>query len=191
MNATRWLSLSLAGVIAGVFAAEADARHPSGGHYEYARVVAIEPLVRRVRVERPIRQCWDETEYRAVHRGHDRRGTAGSTLVGGLVGAAVGRQFGGGSGRNAATLAGGLVGAAVASERAHERELRRGHGSAHTTYQPVTVERCSVHTEYHEEERVDGYDVTYRYGGRTYQTRTSSPPGDRIRVRVDVKPAHY
>ena len=30
-----------------------------------------------------------------------------------------------------------------------------------------------------------GYDVTYRYDGRTYRTRTPYDPGERLRVRVD------
>ena len=32
------------------------------------------------------------------------------------------------------------------------------------------------------------YDVTYEYAGRTYTTRTSYDPGDRIRVRGNVTP---
>ena len=36
--------------------------------------------------------------------------------------------------------------------------------------------------------RVSGYDVTYEYGGRTYRTRTGYHPGERMRVRVDVRP---
>lgn len=36
--------------------------------------------------------------------------------------------------------------------------------------------------------RVNAYDVTYEYGGRNYTTRTNYHPGNRIRVRVDVRP---
>jgi hypothetical protein len=32
------------------------------------------------------------------------------------------------------------------------------------------------------------YDVTYEYAGRQYVTRTDHHPGDRMRVRVDVRP---
>jgi hypothetical protein len=39
-----------------------------------------------------------------------------------------------------------------------------------------------------EDERLQGYDVTYEYANRTYRTRTNYHPGDRIRVRVDVQP---
>ena len=34
---------------------------------------------------------------------------------------------------------------------------------------------------------VESYDVTYEYAGQQYITRTNYHPGDRIRVRVDVR----
>ena len=39
------------------------------------------------------------------------------------------------------------------------------------------------------DERVTGYNVTYDYQGRRYMTQTTHPPGDRIPVSVDVRPA--
>ena len=41
------------------------------------------------------------------------------------------------------------------------------------------------------EEHIAGYDVTYRYQGRLYHTRTDYDPGRRIRVRVEVTPARW
>ena len=40
---------------------------------------------------------------------------------------------------------------------------------------------------YRDERAVSEYDVTYEYAGRQYTTRTNYHPGDRIRVRVDVR----
>jgi len=40
----------------------------------------------------------------------------------------------------------------------------------------------------HSEERLEGYDVTYRYDGEVYSTRTRNDPGDTIRVSVSVVP---
>ena len=40
------------------------------------------------------------------------------------------------------------------------------------------------------EERIDGYDVTYRYHGRLHHTRMPYDPGKRVRVRTDVSPAN-
>ena len=41
------------------------------------------------------------------------------------------------------------------------------------------------------EERIDGYLVTYQYQGRHYTMQTDVPPGDRVRLAVDVRPMPY
>jgi uncharacterized protein YcfJ len=51
------------------------------------------------------------------------------------------------------------------------------------------VERCSERIEQSYEERIDGYDVEYEYGGQFFHTRLPYDPGERIRVRVAVTPA--
>ena len=48
---------------------------------------------------------------------------------------------------------------------------------------------CDVVNEYQEEERLTGYDVTYVYGGKTYNTVMPHDPGRSLRVRVRVSPA--
>ncbi|MDH3694685.1 MAG: hypothetical protein OER96_08960, partial [Gammaproteobacteria bacterium] len=50
------------------------------------------------------------------------------------------------------------------------------------------VERCREVSDYRSEERVVGYDVSYQFNGRTYQTRTSQHPGNQIPVNVSVIP---
>ena len=52
----------------------------------------------------------------------------------------------------------------------------------------VTVRRCEVVHERVTEERIDGYMVGYVYGGRHYTMRTPTPPGDRVRLAVDMYP---
>ena len=37
-------------------------------------------------------------------------------------------------------------------------------------------------------EQIEGYDVTYRYAGQTYQAFTSYRPGRTMRVVVEVRP---
>ncbi|MCC5867684.1 MAG: glycine zipper 2TM domain-containing protein [Gammaproteobacteria bacterium] len=180
----------------------ANPRHaPSGGAiYDYAPVVDARPVLRTVRVEQPRTECWQETTYQTVHhgysgahgygRGDGRVRTAGPTIAGGVVGGVIGRQFGSGSGRDGMTLLGTLVGAAVANERAHNRSPV-GYAPRHSGYtetRPVSVERCEVRSSYYEEQRLEGYDVTYLYAGREFVTRTAQPPGRNIRVRVDVHP---
>jgi uncharacterized protein YcfJ len=154
--------------------------------YVYARVVDVEPIVRHVTVQRPRRECWEEIVYQREPAGRPF-GAAGQTLAGGIIGAAIGRQFGGGSGRDAATVAGAIAGSAVANERAHRVVAARGPGAVHA----VPVERCEVVNERFTEERIDGYWVTYAYQGQRYRMRTSQPPGDRVQLRVSVQPVGF
>lgn len=164
-----------------LYAAPVLAGHET--RYVDARVVDVEPLVRYVTVERPRQECWEEVVYER----HDTRpfGVAGQTLAGGVIGAAIGRQFGGGSGRDALTLIGSVVGSAVAHERAERRQ------AVQTTTRAVPVQRCEVVRARVTEERIDGYLVTYQYQGRRHTIRTAEPPGQRIRLRVDVRPVAW
>jgi uncharacterized protein YcfJ len=162
-----------------------DGRYDDGGAYDYAKVVDVQPLSTRVRVSTPQRECWDETRYDqggASYGGHGQQ-VAGSTLLGAVIGAAIGNQIGHGQGRKAATAGGAVIGAAIG----HQNGMRR-YGAV-SAPQPYTVQRCE--TRYHDEyqERIDGYRVTYVYHGRRQVTELPYRPGDRIRVRVDVSPA--
>src|SRR5262245_41821841 len=56
--------------------------------YDYAKVVDVDPMITRVKVSTPQRECWDETR---VDRGGYRdvqRSNAGGTLLGAVIGAA-------------------------------------------------------------------------------------------------------
>jgi uncharacterized protein YcfJ len=166
---------------------ESDSRNDYGSRddygdddYAYARVTHVEPIVHRVSVERPARECWDET--RQVRYDTDEGRTVGSTLLGGIIGGVIGHQIGHGSGRDVATVAGAVIGSAV-GHNAAERN------SSPPYYEDRTVQRCSVRYERNYEERVDGYRVSYRYNGRDYVTQLPYDPGERIRVRVAVAPA--
>jgi uncharacterized protein YcfJ len=147
--------------------------------YVYARVIGVEPMVRYVTVNQPRQQCWDEIVREPVRP----YGVAGPTIAGGVIGAAIGRQFGGGSGRDALTVLGAVAGSAVANQRA-----LRNQGYA---TRDVAVQRCEVVNERVTQERIDGYRVTYQYQGRRYTMRTDVPPGNRVRLAVDVRPVDY
>ena len=155
------------------------------GAYDYARVVDVQPLTTRVRVSTPQRECWDETRYDEggySPGGHGQR-VAGSTLLGAVIGAAIGNQIGHGDGRRAATAGGAIIGAAIG----HDQGMRRY--GVNTPPQPYTVQRCETRYQDEYQERIDGYRVTYVYHGRRQVTELPYRPGDRIRVRVDVSPA--
>lgn len=106
-----------------------------------------------------------------------------ATVIGGLVGAAIGSQVGGGSARYATaavgTMVGGMAGQQVYESNARNRAPR---GGTVTVCDPVPA------GDYRTNRGVEAYDVTYEYAGRQYTARTGYNPGDRLRVRVDVQP---
>jgi uncharacterized protein YcfJ len=175
------VAAAVGGLIVGPARADDDHRHHRGhgrhGHeIVYARVVSAHPIVRYVTVERPRQECWQDVEYRSAVPGR----IAATTLAGGIVGAAIGRQFGSGSSRDALTLMGAIAGSAVA----HERAVSRNAGSTYA----VPVERCEIVSERFTEEIIEGYDVVYQYEGRAYSTRTATHPGSRIPLEMSLRP---
>ncbi len=145
---------------------------------EYGEVLQTQPIYRVVRVNVPQQQCYQQQ----VVYDNDRGNTLAGTLIGGLIGGVVGNQFGRGSGRVLATAGGAVVGASVGNNVG-----RANDGPPQVGYQ----QRCDTVNAFHDEQQIDGYDVTYRYGGRVYHTRLSYDPGPQIPVNVNVAPAAY
>ena len=164
------------------FAGDKQGRYSTGPAYEYARVLNVEPIVRQVRVETPQRECWTEDRYEQPRSAH--AGVAGNMILGGLIGGAIGSRFGHGDGRRAATVAGALIGSSIGHDAGERRRAAQGPYDA----QVRTVERCGVRYVDNYEERIEGYDVEYEYGGQRYHTRMPYDPGERMRIRVDVSP---
>ncbi len=156
----------------------------AGPEFVNARVVDVDPIVRRMRVSVPVEQCWNETQYQ---RGGAASSSTGAAVVGGLLGAVIGSQFGHGDGRRAATVAGAVVGGALA----HGAATRNGGGSYYEEPRAYDVQRCETRYEDRFEERIEGYRVTYVMQGRTYTTRSEYDPGPRIRVPVTLRPVGY
>lgn len=154
--------------------------------YEMARVVSVDPIIDYV--DEPVSRevCWNEPvaryepEYRYESRRH--RDRSGATLLGALIGGALGNTVGHGDGRRAATIAGAVIGGAIAHDEAHRPRYRDVGGR----YVRDQEQRCETRTDYQRQERVVGYDVAYDYRGRIYHTRTDHHPGDSIRVEVQV-----
>lgn len=123
------------------------------------------------------------------NRGHGTNaGRTVATVVGGIVGAAIGSQVGGGSARYATSAIGSMVGG-IAGQQVYENSVRQRNARRGT----VTVCDPVPDDRYHDGygtrgSAVRAYDVTYEYAGREYTTRTDYHPGDRIRVLVDVRP---
>lgn len=155
----------------------------NGSYTDLAEVIEVEPITRIVRVETPRRECWDEeVPVRRSARYHD---SVTPVIIGGIIGGVVGNQFGKGDGKTLMTVAGALLGGSVGRDHARHHAAARSHGG-YTTIET----RCTVRTEYHEEERVEAYRVTYSYNGRVYVTRMEQHPGERFPVSVSVVPLH-
>jgi uncharacterized protein YcfJ len=136
--------------------------------YAYAQVMRVTPVYTMVRVRVPEQRC----ETGAVRDGSD--GTTG-TVVGAIVGGALGNQVGKGDGRKASTIAGAVIGGAIG------RKVDRNSGSAPGT-------RCRTVDVEREERRIVGYDVEYQYKGDKYMSRLDQDPGSRLRIRIAVTP---
>lgn len=164
--------MSIIAVVSVLGMAAAPSVMADRGGYAWARVTDVRPIVRMVTVNSPRRECWNE-EVIVVQE----RGDPGAQLVGALIGGFIGNQIGSGGGRRAATAAGALIGAQI------------GHNQSKVSTPVSTVQqRCEVHAGYRQQEVIEGYHVEYRYRGRTYRTQMADYPGERIRVRVSVRP---
>lgn len=151
-------------------------------------------------------ECWSEQSnnyqggyYRdsdgRLYRGDHHNNTAG-TLLGALVGGALGNTVGKGDGRTAATIGGAVIGGAVGNNIARNNDAR--YGDNYDQYQDNSgvVTRCRIVSDNGGDPRYDnnnsryggGYSVTYRYAGQIYHAYSRQNPGRYIRVLVDVRP---
>jgi len=196
------LAIALAGT------AQATDRRPADAFTVYAEVVQVQPVYSEYRSREPRQECWIEVERHAVREGRvgyssgSDRGqrhsgsSAGDALVGGVIGGVIGNQLGRNSSRGArtgATVAGAVIGSAIANEAsAGSSRHRRRHEPRHvprTVYETREVERCRTVETVREQRRIQHYDVTYRYEGRTFTTRQPRDPGRRIKLRLSLTPA--
>jgi len=175
----------------------------------YADVLDVRPVYEEVSYFGPTRECWTEEvrhvvreDYARPHRayrdGHPRERRGGEAIVGGLIGGVVGNQLGRNSSRGTragATIAGAIIGSAVANETSaanarHRRHAPRYH-APRTVYETRPVERCREVESSRAERRLQHYDVTYRYDGRTYTTRLPRDPGAELELNVTLTPARF
>lgn len=135
-------------------------------------------------------ECWDERTQRhesgyyrdqsgRLYRGDDS-GKSTRTLIGALIGGALGNQVGSGDGRTAATIAGAVIGAQVGKNtRANDRH------DAYDYYRDTsgTERRCRTIGGGVR----DAYRVSYNYSGKSYEAITDVKPGRTVWVLVDVR----
>ena len=145
-----------------------------------ARVVDVEPLVRIVTVTVPQEVCWEEPVRQQASSHRSRT----PDVLGGVIGGVIGNTMGGGRGKKIMTAAGVLLGASIGRDISYRRSQRQG--------STIAYERiCEIEQVSREEERTDGYRVTYEYAGREFVTHTDAEPGKYIRVHVRLEPVAY
>ncbi len=145
-----------------------------------ARVLNSEAIYQTVQVNKPVQRCWEEQVRVSSGSGYE---SATPKIVGALVGAAVGNEFGKGRGNDLATVAGAILGGSIG------RDVQANSTANRQSDQVVYEERCETVDRYLPEERLVGYDVTYRYNGIVYSAVTDYEPGEVIAVSVSVVPA--
>ena len=145
----------------------------AASHYERARVIDVIPVYDTVRYAMPVEDCRAQTvrlpQYRAS-------GTA--PIIGAVIGGAVGNAVGHNKrNKQVGALLGAVLGASIGNDivNASPDRSRFRYGTRHV---------CDTFTEYRNEERLLGYDVSYEYAGQTYTARMKRRPGDEIRIRV-------
>ena len=148
--------------------------------FDSARVTRATPRIERIVT--PEQKCYNRTETVAPVRRNNSSNSVGGAVIGGIAGAILGNQVGGGNGRTAATAAGAIGGAIVGNN------LSNNNNNDDYYDEPMErqVRRCE--TVNREEQRINGYDVTYQYQGKSYTTIMPRKPAGNIRVAVSVTP---
>jgi uncharacterized protein YcfJ len=172
MNLQSKLILSIFGLCALPLA-----QAQSADFEDFGRVTRVQPRVEQIRS--PRQEC--RTDYVQVPVQQQR--SSGGTIVGGIAGALLGSQVGGGNGKVAAAAAGAIAGGLVGDH------VDNGNRVASNGVQEQAVQRCRTVDAV--ETRTNGYDVTYDYRGHTYSTVMNRDPGSRVRLRVSVEPDQY
>lgn len=138
----------------------------STGHfYDYGRVKSVTPIYQTIEHRTP-RAC----QHRYSEERHHRSATP--AILGGIIGAAIGNELGHHkSNKRVGAVAGGILGASIGSDISRRPK--------HRDCQQYDVSY---------EERVVGYDVSYRYRGQLYNTTTREHPGKKLRLSVQIEP---
>lgn len=200
------LSLSFALPFSGLVAAQSyGSRHNDGtdtSRHAFARVTRVERMSNRNdrygRDSYQRQECWNERtnsnesgyyrdESGRLYR-EDSNNKTTRTVIGAIVGGALGTQVGGGDGRTAATIAGAAIGAAVGSNTGD-----RNRYAGYDRYSDSSGVERHCRTVGNNDGRNDGrngdlYRVTYTYAGNAYQSTMRYNPGRTLRVLVDVSP---
>lgn len=161
----QFLIGGIAGALA-VAAIGATAGYRMMDQKNHAIVVSVRDVLKSVNI--PRESCTDElvTVTRPTKDPHQIAGTVAGAVIGGVIG----NQFGSGKGKDVATGV-GAVGGGYAGNKVQENMQDKN------TYQEMQ-RKCVTVMDTRSEQT--GYDVTYRFDGRTETIRMDHDPGKRI-----------
>ena len=163
-------------------------RAPSNSAFDYAKVVNVEPIYETYQVHKPVEHCYTE-RVRVTNNRYYGKKSKTPEIIGGIIGGAIGNRVGkngGGNARDVATVVGAVLGGSIARDIKHKNHNKRYGKSGRDHYE--TVERCEIEDSYTTKKELVGYDVAYKYRGNVYYSHFDQHPGDRIKIKVSVKP---
>ena len=105
--------------------------------------------------------------------------STGDTIVGAVIGGAIGNQFGNGNGKDAMTVLGAIIGADVANKNGGQQQI--------TGYRQEQT--CQNVKFYETQEQLKNYTITYEWNGIRGRTVTYNNyrVGDRIPITVNIQ----
>lgn len=176
--------------------------HRSESFYAKGKVIAATPIYQTVRVEHiHDNSCWSRVSHHHNSDQHHAGNDVAATVVGAVIGGTVGNVlFKKSDLRGVGTVAGAIIGGSVGNELSHGshsyqknsyKKNRHSHNLGHYSsgYRKVSHRRVlHCQEQYSSFEEVSGYNVSYRYQGEIYHTRTRHHPGKKIKLRVTVDP---
>jgi uncharacterized protein YcfJ len=174
----------------------------ANSEHEWAEVVDVQPISEIVQIPQDRQVCREVPVQRRVVAYRSPAPVVFGAIVGGIIGSQISRghghhnkhgrkhgrhngrhgHSGHGNNRIVATVAGAAIGGAIAG------------GIQYHNYPPTyytSVSRvCSTETSWRSEKSIVGWDVSWRYRGQIYHSRMDEPPGDSIKVSVNVAPVY-
>jgi uncharacterized protein YcfJ len=128
------------------------------------QIAITKPFTKKVKVGE---KCYDQTIESIVNcQGHEETNSVGlDTIIGGVLGVAVGNQFGKGTGNDVAKVVGGLTGMHIANQDRNNQKCK--------SYREVT--KCDPVYEYQTKELTVGYRNCATYMGQRVCKETNQP----------------
>lgn len=143
---------------------------------DYATITKVTPNYQNVSVPNHRTDC---KIVEVPIYGGTKQASTGDTVLGAVIGGAIGNQVGGGSGKDAATVLGAIIGADIANKKGGQQQI--------VGYRQEQV--CQNVTFYETQEQLKNYTITYEWNGVRGQTVTYNNyrVGDRLPVTVSIQ----